>query len=115
VLLWHNPRGQAENFNKELKRGFGMERMPCGESFANAVFFRIGVIAYNLFIGFKRLACPESWAHHTMATFRWKMVQIAGRIVRRSGQVFLRLVADVKKWELFNQIRCKCFELSGVP
>ena len=62
VIQWHNQRGSAENFNKELKNGFGMERMPCGQSYANAVFFRIGVIAYNLFIGFKRLSCPESWA-----------------------------------------------------
>jgi hypothetical protein len=27
VLKWHNQRGQAENFNKELKIGFGMERI----------------------------------------------------------------------------------------
>jgi hypothetical protein len=39
VLKWHNQRGQAENFNKELKIGMGMERMPCGQSYANAVFF----------------------------------------------------------------------------
>jgi hypothetical protein len=50
VLKWHNQRGQSENFNKELKMGLGMERMPCGQSYANAVFFRIGVIAYNLFM-----------------------------------------------------------------
>jgi len=74
VLRWHNQRGQAENFNKELKIGFGMERMPCGQTHANAVFFRIGAIAYNLFMGFKRLCCPESWVKQTIATFRWKMV-----------------------------------------
>lgn len=78
VLKWHNQRGQAENFNKELKIGLGMERMPCGQTYANAVFFRIGIIAYNLFIGFKRLSCPESWVKHTIATFRWKMLQVAG-------------------------------------
>lgn len=115
VLVWHNQRGQAENFNKELKSGFGMERMPCGESWANAVFFRIGVIAYNLFIGFKRLSCPESWAHHTIATLRWKMVQVAGRIIHHAGQVFLSLVADAGTLELFRQIRRRCFELSVVP
>jgi len=26
VLAWHNERGQAENFNKELKCGFGLEQ-----------------------------------------------------------------------------------------
>ena len=47
VLEWHHQRGQAENFLKELKGGLGLDRMPCGQSVANAVFFRIGVIAYH--------------------------------------------------------------------
>jgi hypothetical protein len=112
VLAWHNQRGQAENFNKELKNGMGMDRMPCGQSYANAVFFRIGVIAYNLFIGFKRLTCPESWVKQTIATFRWKMVQVAGRIVKHAGGVALKLMIDLEKLELFRGIRRKSFELS---
>ena len=115
VVDWHNQRGQAENFNKEVKIGIGMERMPCGQSWANAVFFRVGVIAYNLFIGFRRLACPESWAKHTIATFRWKMVQVAGRIVKHAGQLVLKLMVDVEKLELFRGIRRKSFELSLCP
>jgi hypothetical protein len=115
VLEWHNQRGQAENFNKELKVGFGMERMPCGQSHANAVFFRIGVIAYNLFIGFKRLSCPESWAKHAIPTFRWKMVQVAGRIVKHAGETVLKLMIDLEKLEFFKGIRRKCFELSLCP
>jgi hypothetical protein len=115
VLKWHNQRGQAENFNKELKIGLGMERMPCGQTHANAVFFRIGVIAYNLFIGFKRLSCPESWMKHTIATFRWKMVQVAGRIVKHAGETVLKLMIDLEKLELFKGIRRKSFELSLCP
>jgi hypothetical protein len=115
ALKWHNQRGQSENFNKELKVGLGMERMPCGQSYANAVFFRIGVIAYNLFIGFKRLACRESWVKQTIATFRWKMVQVAGRIVKHAGEVVLKLMIDVETLELFRGIRKKSFELSLRP
>ena len=115
VLEWHNQRGQAENFNKEVKSGIGMERMPCGQSYANAVFFRIGVIAYNLFIGFKRLSCPESWMKQTIATFRWKMVQIAGRIVKHAGKTVLKLKIDLETLELFKGIRRKSFELSLCP
>jgi hypothetical protein len=112
ILKWHNQRGQAENFNKELKIGLGMERMPCGQTHANAVFFRIGVIAYNLFIGFKRLCCPEGWRKHTIATFRWKMVQVAGRIVRHGGETVIKLMIDLETLELFKKIRRKSFELS---
>lgn len=115
VLKWHNQRGEAENFNKELKIGFGMERMPCGQMEANAVFFRIGVIAYNLFIGFKRLSCPEVWIKHTIATFRWKMIQVAGRIVRHAGSVILKLSTDIEKIEVFQVIRKRIYELSVSP
>jgi hypothetical protein len=112
VLEWHHQRGQAENFLKELKSGFGLDRMPCGQSFANAVFFRLGVIAYNLFLGFKRLSCPQAWWHHTIATFRWKLIQIAGRIVYHAGQVILRLAVDGEKLLLLRSIRKRCFELA---
>ena len=108
VLVWHNQRGQAENFNKELKHGLEMEQMPCGESWANAVFFRIGALAYNLFIGFKRLACPAAWASQTIATVRWKLVQVAGRILRHAGQVVLRLVLDAEALACWRTIRQRC-------
>ena len=105
-------RGQAENFNKELKTGFGMESLPCGDSGANAVFFRIGVLAYNLFIGFKRLACPVAWASQTITTVRWKLVQVAGRIVRHAGRVILRLVLDAEALACWHTIRQRCGALS---
>ena len=92
-----------------------MERMPCGQREANAVFFRIGVIAYNLFIGFKRLSCPESWIKHTIATFRWKTVQVAGRIVKHTGNIILKLAVDIERLELFKGIRRRAFELSLCP
>ncbi len=112
VLQWHNQRGSAENFNKELKSGFRMEQMPCGQSTANAVFLRIGVIAYNVFIGFKKLSCPAAWVHHTIATFRWKRIQVAGRIVHCGRQIVLKLAIDAEKLGVFANIRRGCFELS---
>lgn len=112
VLVWHNQRGQAENFNKELKHGLGLEQMPCGDSGANAVFFRIGVLAYNLFIGFKRLACPAAWASQTIATVRWRLVQVAGRILRHAGRVVVRLVLDADMLVVWQAIRRRCWALS---
>jgi Transposase DDE domain group 1 len=112
VLLWHNQRGQAENYHKELKAGFGQDQMPCGQSFANAVYFRIGVIAYNLFLGFRRLACPSSWGRHTIATVRWKLIRIAGRIVHHAGQVVLKLLVETDLLALIQGIRQRCSDES---
>jgi hypothetical protein len=108
VLAWHNQRGQAENYHKELKAGFGQDQMPCGQSYANAVYFRIGVIAYNLFLGFRRLACPEAWSRHTIATFRWKLIQIAGRIVYHAGQLVLKLRVETDLLAFIHGIRQRC-------
>ena len=50
IVKWYNQRGEcSENRIKDLKIGFGMERMPCGQTGANAVFFRIGALAYNAY------------------------------------------------------------------
>jgi hypothetical protein len=48
----------------------------------------------------------------TVATFRWKMVQVAGRIVRHAGETVLKLIIDLQKLELFKEIRKRSFELS---
>lgn len=89
-----------------------MERMPCGQSEANAVYFRIGVIAYNLFMGFKRLSCPKNWWRHTISTFRWRLIQVAGRIVRHAGEITLKLSIDLEKLNLFREIRTNIFNLN---
>ena len=75
VIKLHNQRGEVENYIKELKSGFGMEWMPCAEAHANAVFFRIGVIAYNLFLAMKLLALPPWYGTFTMSTVRWRLYQ----------------------------------------
>lgn len=91
-----------------------MERMPCGETWANAVWFRLGVIAYTFLIRFRRLACPGAWARHAIATLQWTLVQVAGRIIHHAGQVVLRLVVDAERLALFRGIRWQCWALTGV-
>jgi hypothetical protein len=86
-LLPIEKRGQVENFIKEIKGGFAMDWMPCGESYANAVFFRIGIIAYNLFIAMKLLALPPWYHNFTIQTVRWRLYQVAGEVVKHANQV----------------------------
>lgn len=112
IVKLHNQRGQAENFIKELKEGFGMEWMPCGEVDANAVFFRIGVIAYNLFQAMKLLSLPPRWRTSTIATARWKLYQTAARVVRHANQVLLKLAASREKISLFLGMRRRCVQVS---
>ena len=110
VVALHNQRGEVENNFKELKHGFGMEYMPCGETQANAAFFRIGVIAYNLFQTMKLLSLPVWWRTATIATVRWKLYQIAARLVYHARRTLLKLAASVDKINLLQQFCEKCFQ-----
>jgi hypothetical protein len=112
VVALHNQRGQAENFIKELKEGFGMEWMPCGETHANAVFFRIGGIAYNLFQAMKLLSLPPWWRTSTIATARWRLYQTAATVVHHAHQVLLKLAATGEKINLFLQMRRRCVQVA---
>jgi len=119
VVKWYNKRGDhSENRIKELKIGFGMERMPCGQFEANAVFFRIGILAYNLFRLFILKTLSTAWHRHQVQTVRWRLYQtrlpscgqVAGKIVFHGGQVFLKVRRHFS-W-LFADIRLRIWEFS---
>lgn len=111
VITWYNKRGDhSENRIKELKIGFGMERMPCGQCEANAAFFRIGILAYNLFRLFILKTLATSWHKHQVQTVRWRLYQIAGKVVFHGGQVFLKVRRAIR--QLFADIRIKIWEFS---
>lgn len=104
VVQWYNQRGQcSENRIKELKIGFGMERMPCGQFEANAVFFRIGCLAYNVGRLFVLKTLNKSWHRHQVQTIRWKLYATAGKIVFRGRYVWLKVRRHRRG--LFAQIR----------
>ena len=111
IAQWYNQRGEAsENRIKELKIGFSMEYMPCGTTKANAVFFRIGVMAYNLFKLFKIAAIPTEWAKHTVQTIRWKFYQTAGKLVMHAGKLWFKVRKSC--FNVFEEVRSRIREFA---
>lgn len=110
-MVWYRQRGEvSENGIKELKTGFGMERMPCGQLAANAAFFRIGVIAHNLFVLFKRSVLGGDWQRHKVATVRWRLFHLPGKVVRHARAWVLRIATE--SVDLFCSVREKSFKLA---
>jgi hypothetical protein len=109
VVGWYRKRCDcSENRIKELKIGFGMERLPCGQFEANAVFFRIGVIAYNLYKLFVMKVLDRGWWKFQVQSVRWKLYQTAGKVVFHAGRVYLKISGEA--YELFARIRQKSWE-----
>jgi hypothetical protein len=112
VIVWHNGRSNSENYNKELKQGFNLDYMPCGELEANAVWFGIGVLAYNLFIVSKLYLFPEGWLKKTISTVRWQFIQLAGRIIRHGRALILRICSALREtYAIYEKARELCYEM----
>jgi hypothetical protein len=112
VVRWYNQRGQcSENRIKELKIGFGMERMPCGQFEANAVFFRIGILAYNIGRLFVLKTLDKSWHSHQVQTLRWKLFATAGKVVFHGRDIWLKVRGHLQ--DLFFQVRKNTWEFAN--
>ena len=117
TMEWYSKRGEtSENRIKDLKIGFGMDYMPCGTFSANAVFFSIGVLTYNLYLGFRSAALGSGWERAQVQTVRartvrWRLFQTAGKIVLHGRQVFCRQVflkISAAMLRMFAAIRERC-------
>jgi len=111
VIWFHNGRGDAENYNKELKGGFGMDYAPCRSLKADAVYFEIGVLAYNLTTAVKRLLLGGDWMRRTIATLRWRLLATAAKVVRHGRKLILRV--QESHFELFKSVRAQLTKLAA--
>lgn len=105
VIEFHNGRGNAENYNKELKSGFGMEYAPCQNLKADGVWLELGVLAHNLAVAVKRLLLGDGWETKTIGTLRWELIFIAGRVVAHGRELWLRV--GTCYYELLKGVREK--------
>lgn len=111
-VVWkYNGRGQIENHIKEIKNGFGMQGMPSGDYGANAVYFGIGILTYNLFLAQKLLTMPEPWKTKTIKSIRWLLVEVGGKLVCRSRRMILRVSTSLEKMRMYLEMRRRTFEL----
>lgn len=88
---WYNQRGEhSENRIKELKNDFAADRMPCRDFNANALFFSLCMLAFNLF-ALLRIYLPACFESSRAKTIRWRIYALAGKVVRHGRKIYLKL------------------------
>lgn len=91
IIHWYNQRADdSENRIKELKLDFGGDTLPCSDFDANALYFLITALSYNLFALMRQLL-PEELSHHRVMTVRWRLYAIAAKVVRTGRQIFVKM------------------------
>ena len=112
VARWHRRRANAENIIKELKHGFGINRLPCGELLANAAYFETNLLAYNLVQLYKQVVLPAGWQQCTIKTLRLRLLNIGAVVVRHARELLLKVPADHPYWQLLAHSRDKILQLA---
>lgn len=110
VVRFYRKRGDtSENRIKELKNGFNLKYLPTSDFTGNAFYFQIGVLAYNLFVLFKE-TLEKRWQHHTIQTLRYKLYNIAGKVITHARQTILKVNAQFV--DMLESIRKKSYLIS---
>ena len=110
IIKLHRQRGDtSENKIKELKNGFNMSYLPSSNFEANAFYFQIGTLAYNLFLLFKQIL-DSNLQQHTVKTIRYKLYNIAGKVVSHARDTILKVNEEFI--ELLQRIRRLAYEES---
>ncbi len=101
LLTWHRQKaGTIEHVHDEVKNGLGGGQLPSAKFGANAAWFRIACIAYNLLVAVKH-AWPDETLHNAKAKrVRFVLVNVAGRFSRDRRKISLHVAATVEwiKW-----------------
>jgi hypothetical protein len=92
VALWrfYNDRARLELLIKELKYDYGLGHIPTRRFDANALYFQILRLAYNLVVGFQTLCLPPRWQRATLATIRNEFFLLPAVLARPQGRPTLR-------------------------
>ena len=92
VWNWSRERcGSVERAHAEIKNDLAGGVLPCGRFQSNAAWFRFNILAYNLLAAMKLLALPKPMENMRPATIRFRLINLAGRIIRGARTLTLRL------------------------
>ena len=109
IINYDHSRGLDELTHRAAKE-FSDEKMPCLDYCANAFWYTLSIIAFNLFQIFKRnIAC---FPYNTYPnTIRRKLFDLAGKIVGGARSLKLR----VSKWKMAELKLLDIWQKSLIP
>lgn len=92
LIWWLRARcGKSEEVHSVQKEDLAGGRLPTGKFGANAAWWAIMVLAYNLNSAMKRLVLRGEWVTKRLKAVRFWLIALPGRVVRRARQLVIRL------------------------
>ena len=112
ILQWHREKaGTVEHAHHVLKHELAAAALPSGKFGANAAWFRLNVLTYNLLTAFKRLTLPGDLRTARPKRLRFLLFNTVGKVVAHARQTFLRL-SGILQHALLVRARRKILRLA---
>jgi hypothetical protein len=119
LIWWSRERcGKGEEMHSIMKSDLAGGQFPSAQFGANAAWWQIMILAFNLNSLMKRLALPESWSSKRLKALRFGLINQAGRVVNHSRQLFIRLSRHNPVYGIILGLRQRLREIQiadGVP
>ena len=98
LIRWQRGKaGTVEHAHHVLTNELAAEALPSQRFGANAAWFRLNVLLYNLLSAFKRVALPEELHDARPKRLRFVLLNGIGKVVRHARETVLRLVGEARR------------------
>jgi hypothetical protein len=108
LLRWHwQKAGTIEPLHDVTKNELAARVPPCGRFGADAAWYRLSMLTYNVLSAMKSLALPAEMSAARPKRLRFSLFNIAGRIVSRGGKLILRIAAEIEQIVRLKEARAR--------
>jgi hypothetical protein len=112
LIRWHREKaGTVEHAHHVLKNELAAAALPSGKFGANAAWFRLNVLTYNLLSALKRLALPGDLSEARPKRLRFLVFNTVGKVIHHARRLLVRLTTAVHQ-TLLALARSKILALS---
>lgn len=92
LLHWHwQKAGTIEHVHDETKNGLGAGVLPCAEFGANAAWYRLVILTYNVMTALKREVLPPEVQRAKAKRVRFLVFNLAGQIACHARRLYVRV------------------------
>lgn len=105
IYRFYNNRGTVENRIKEAKYGFGIDKIPTNEFYANYAALQLKMMAYNIISLFQTEVMEMGALRISIRSIRRMFFTIAGRLITRGRKRILQLAEDYFYKERYLRMR----------
>jgi hypothetical protein len=110
-IRWHRQRcGASEMAHSVMKEDLAGGKLPSKLFGANAAWWAIMLLAYNLNTAMKRLVLGGAWATKRLKAIRYALLHRAGRVLEHGRQLIVRLAGGHPSNELLYRARARILE-----